>query len=206
MTQLRVEVSIDDNRSFTKKLKDAVVNALRDKFAVDTKERVIDEVDTAVRQSRVEFIPSNDEAAELGVGEDGKFSEKIDDAWEGLLASVGKATQVDFRRSSKDGQIGQMTVTVDWEAFFELEDSKIDAGDSDIGIIPWMKWYIDGEVISGSQFFGGKFSFPPSRTGAGIMVEGSLWRMPPHPVGPIELNERITARLAKLAEKIAKGR
>lgn len=204
--QIKVEVSIEDNRSFAKKLKDVTDNALRDKFSISTKERIVDEVDKAVRQSRVEFIPSNDEAAELGVGEDGKFSKRIDTAWEGLLASVGKATQVSFNRSKTEGQIGQMVVTVDWQAFFELEDSKIDASDSDIGIIPWMRWYIEGEVISGSQFLGGKYSFPPSRTGAGIMVEGGLWRMPPHPIGPIELAERIQTRLAKLAEKIAKGR
>jgi len=206
MAGVKVEISIDDNRSFIKKLKDVVVNALKDRFVKATTERMVDEVDMAVRQTRVEFIPSNDEAAELGVGEGGKFSKKIDDAWEGLLASAGKATQVSFKRSSANGQIGQMTVTVDWEAFFELEDSKIDASDSDIGEIPWMKWYIDGEVISGSRFLAGKFSFPPSRTGAGIMVTGSLWRMPPHPIGPMELTERITTKLTKLAEKIAKGR
>lgn len=206
MTQLKVEVSIDDNRSLNKKLNDVISEKLREKFSNTTKDRMVDEVDRAVRQSRVEFIPSNDEAAELGVGEDGKFSKKIDNAWEGLLASVGKATQVSFIRSKMNGQIGQMAVTVDWQAFFELEDSKIEASDSDIGIIPWMRWYIEGEVISGSQFLGGKYSFPPSRTGAGIMVEGGLWRMPPHPIGPIELAERIQTRLAKLAEKIAKGR
>ena len=205
MTQLQVQVSIADNRSLIKKLTDVVASVLRKKFR-DAQQRTVDEVDKAVRQSRVEFIPSDDEAGELGVGEGGKLSKKIDLAWEGLLASQNAATIVNVTKGNGENKIGEISVRIDWDLFYKLDDSIINASDSDIGEIPWMKWYIEGQTITGSRFKAGDFNFPPSRTGDGIMIPGTLWQMPPHPIGPAELNDRIIAGISKLAEKLAKGR
>jgi hypothetical protein len=207
---IEIKIDVEDKRGLGRKLLDAVANVLRDNFSKQSRDLVIDQVDRAVKENKHFFIPSVEEAAELGIGEEGSVSDKRKNAWQALLASESRTfgvTKVSVTKSRAKGKIGEIRVTVDWDKFFDdIGITKVDASDSEIGEIPWMKWFIEGMVITGSRFKSGDFKYPPSRTGKGVMIPGAFWDFEPHPMGPLELTEDISKRLTRLASKLAKGK
>ena len=173
--------------SLSKKLRGALIDLFgkraRNNFA-DFRPVVEEAIDEAVINSRQDFIPSDDVAAELGVGDGGSIdSQKTHGAWRQLLVG-SSANAVTFsvrkgRGSRKN--IGDISISINEDAFYDATDANVDTPDSRlIDTIPWMRWFIRGApTIQDFSFSDNISPGSVSRTGQGIMVKGGLWKFPP---------------------------
>ncbi len=165
-------------------------------------------IDEGVINTRAEFIPDDDEAAELGVGSNGSIDfNRTQNAWGQLLiGSTSKSVTFSVEKDSRKNKIGRVTVRIDKAAFFEAPLSNIETPDSDeIDSIPWMEWLIEGapnEAVLPDHAFSSQVSEGgESRTGAGVMiaVRGGMWSFPPARMGAFILLGREIERQVEIA-------
>lgn len=152
----------------------------RNTFA-DFRPFIEEAIDEGVINSRENFIPTDDEAAELGVGKGGNIDrEKTQGAWRELLVdSPSRSTVFSVRKTSRKNQIGEINVRIDEAAFFGAPPCNVEIDDSFfISNIPWMNWLIEGAETNPEFEFNDEASVKTrivSRTGRGIMVQGGIW-------------------------------
>lgn len=165
-------------------------------------------INEAVEQVKDQFIPTDEEAAELGVGEGGNIDrERTQGAWRQLLVG-GPNSVMNFsvRRSRRTNEIGNIRITYDEDAFLAAPLSNVPTPDSfRIRSIPWMDWLINGAPTNSNFQFTDDFpSAADSRTGQGIMIRGGVWRFAPaRPLAFIELNRTIERRVIDAVERLS---
>jgi len=148
---------------------------LRNNFA-DLRPIVVESINEAVESNKAAFVPTPDEIGQLGIGEGGSPDLIAQVAFLALKPGHGNATTLSVRKkgTEKGSTIGEIRISIDEEAFYNEPDSVIETESDELPVIPWMKWLILGKTISDYDFTtqdpGGV-----SRTGRGIMVNGTLW-------------------------------
>jgi len=154
-----------------------------------------DAIDEGVINSRSEFIPDSDEAAELGIGRGGTFDrERTHGAWRQLLSNSNeKIITFSIRKDTRRKRIGDISINIDEGALLRAPLSNVDTESDDLPSIPWLEWLINGAPAGAIQ---PNFEFstrvPPtseSRTGAGRMVHvrGGVWEFSPKRLGAFKL-------------------
>ena len=141
-------------------------------------------IDEAVEKNRRKLIPSLDDAGELGIGANGSVDdERRTQAWEGLKTGNGATTfGITKIGEEKGGIVQEIKITIDESTFYNQELARIPTPDTDAfapAEIPWMRWFVEGQTISGARFSSRKRNFGASRTGRGIMISGGLWTFRP---------------------------
>jgi hypothetical protein len=162
------------------KITELVVEKARENFKA-AKSDIAKVVDDEIENHKYNFMPNNEEAYELGIGSDGQVDEgRIEEAWRTLQIGSGRGvTTLTTRKGEGKTGLGNIQVNIDYLEFYNQPECRIDTPDSDkIDEIPWMQWFIEGQVISDWHFFGTKNS-KTSRTGGGIMIQGGFWKFRP---------------------------
>lgn len=200
MTSIQTKFKV--NKGAIEALKDAVLKLVykkfRDNFG-DFRPIVEDAINEEVARSASRFIPTQNEAGELGVGEGGIVSvEKTEVAWTTLLANASQGvTTFSVKKIGSTGtfKIGKITVNIDKEKFFNNSFTVIDTESDELPRIPWMQWFVEGAKISTHEFVKIAPRFARghvSRTGKGLMIKGGLWSFTPRSKASIEkLLDRI---------------
>lgn len=174
----------------TSKLND-IANALRKKArrrlktnVKEIRQIVANAINTTVHRNRNLFIPTDQEAHELGIGEDGEIdTDRTNGAWLELL-TTGEATQFSVEEIPGES-FGLIQVVISEELLFSLPLSNIpvdpskDEDAEQINNIPWMRWLIEGAPANPNYGFDSSNRGIASRTGGGIMVFGGVWSFPP---------------------------
>jgi len=178
MANVRFQVSVKegDIKGFFDRVTRLAGRRLRNNFG-DLRPLVEATIDEQVEKRKNTFIPTNSEIGELGVGVGGSPDDRARTAWEGLKASEKNGVTVFSVRkkgSERGSIIGEITIEINEDVFYSLPESNIPTDSEELPVIPWMRWLIDGETISGFRFKG--VSSPASRTGRGIMIKGGLWQ------------------------------
>ncbi len=171
-----------------------------------------DAVDAAKTPFRLDMQPDSDELiGEFGVGQGGEpDTDKIEGAWEELLLDVGKSAKLLGGASRTKDTIGTYSITIDKEKFYNSDlatvtnDSKNNAGE----IIPWMRWYIEGEKTPGYYLL---FD-DQGRTGFGAMVKITKktkkfytpWSSPARAYIWDNFADEVTAKIDKKAKSLAR--
>jgi hypothetical protein len=147
------------------------------------KQIVANAINKAVEKNRHQFIPTDDEAYELGVGSNGEIdTDKTNGAWLELL-TAGKATQFSIQSTgggARGRQFGVLQIVISEEVLFSIEESNqpIEPSEDDdaeqIINIPWMRWLIEGAPANSGYRFSTSNRGIASRTGGGIMVKGGM--------------------------------
>ena len=206
----RLGIKFKVKGSFVKELTD-VVQSLFGKRVQKNFGRfrpVIEEaIDDGVINRRSEFIPDDNEAAELGIGQGGSIDrERTQGAWRQLLASASNGiVAFSVRKDSRRNKIGNITVNINEEAFFNAPLSNIDTESKHLPNIPWMEWLIEGSpngaVLDDYAFSSDVPESSKSRTGAGrmIIVQGGLWTFGPARQGAFSLLGKEVERQIEIA-------
>lgn len=153
---------------------------LRGNFA-DLRPVIEEAINNGIESQRNGFIPTDDEAGELGIGEGGSLdTTRIDFAWKQLLPSEENITRFSSRKlgTERSNIIGEININIDFNAFLSAPLSVIET-DSDIGTIPWMEWFLFGKTIGQTRFSDRRPIPETSRTGRGVMIFGGIWQFPP---------------------------
>lgn len=210
----KVKVNFQVKGSVLGELKDVVKRLFgktaRNNFG-DFRPFIEEAIDEGVINSRSNFIPDNDEAAQLGIGAGGSIdTRRTRGAWSQLLVGSSEdVTTFSIRKDGRRDKIGTITVEIDEQALYDAPLSNIDTPDSEkIDSIPWMEWLIEG-APTGAVLPNHEFSsvVPPtsnSRTGEGrmIIVEGGIWTFPPARLGAFKLLSReIERQIEKAVRK-----
>jgi hypothetical protein len=207
---LNISVKGDLRGQLKSELNDRIARAAREAVAV--MKPVVDKaVDRAIEKNKEDFIPTDDEAHELGIGSNGVLDRgKIDRAYRGMLTSANNGvtnTETEVGAGTGFGNIGSVRARVNFEVLFKTDLARTIATNTKKGQtaqdfldIPWMEWLLDGASIQGWNFKDGTFDF--SRTGGGIMRPGGLWQFPPARLGARDrLDQAMTEEVSKAAEK-----
>ena len=207
----KVGIKFKVKGSFLKELTDVVTSLFGKKVKKNfgafrpTIEAAIDE---GVINRRHNFIPDDQEAAELGIGDNGSIDRnRTNNAWGQLLVgSASRAVTFSVQKDSRKNKIGRVTVNIDEQAFFEAPLSNVETPDSDeIDSIPWMEWLVEGApngaVLPGHAFSSKVAEGGESRTGAGVMIaiKGGIWSFPPARIGAFILLGREVERQVEIA-------
>jgi len=207
----KVGVKFKVKGSFASKLKEVVSSLLGKRIQQNFgafRPIVEEAIDEGVINTRQEFIPTDEEAAELGVGANGAIDRsKTQDAWGQLLVgSTSKAITFSVRKNTGKDKIGSIAVNINEEAFYSADKSNVDTPDSDaIGTIPWMEWLIEGapqgSVLPNYAFTAEVGEYSNSRTGEGIMkwTRGGVWSFPPARLGAFRLLTSEVERQIEIA-------
>lgn len=147
-------------------------------------------VDDAIRKRAGDFIPTDAQAAELGVGNfaGGLDRQRLVTAWTHLLLdgpdNERKVTVLSIvTRRGKKASVSRIKVRILEEGFLALPINNLPIESVELPTIPWMDWFLNGAVIGGVRFTS-KAPIPAtSRTGGGIMIKGGLWSFPPQGLG-----------------------
>lgn len=208
---VRVTIDFRIKRNIRQQISDAVLSLFRsqarDKFD-DFRPLVENAINKGVTQTRAQFIPDDDEAAQLGVGQGGSIdTTRTLGAWTQLLTS-GPNTVMRFsvRRSTSKNLIGNVIITYDENDLLNAPLSKVPTPDSlAINEIPWLRWLIRGAPTNSAFEF--ESTVAPganSRTGGGIMVAGGIWRFSPaRPTAFTQLNRNIEREVVAAIEQNA---
>jgi len=148
----------------------------------DIRPFVEDGIERAVEASKDQFIPNENEVAELGIGVGGAPDEnRINGAYRQLNPDdPSSTTKFSVQKTNRRGSVGRVKITIDNDVFYSAELSKVSTPDSDkIDEIPWMRWLIEGAPINPEYAFKSLMGIRTSRTGRGIMVRGGVWDFPP---------------------------
>jgi len=146
---------------------------------------IVKAINEGIERSKNRFIPSKADAGELGIGAGGSVDDgKRTNAWRQLLIpeGTGDVTKFTVTRISEEraGVVTEIQITINEDAFFNKEISKISTPDSDeVDEIRWMDWFINGQTIGGHRFSGRARNREVSRTGRGIMIRGGVWVFSP---------------------------
>lgn len=180
MASVKFQFSIDRgfSRSLFDKISQIVGRRMRDNFG-DVRPLVEETVNEAVEDNRGRFIPTNNEIAELGIGQGGSPDNRSQTAWIALRpSSRNGVTSISVRKRGSEGTnlIGEIKISIDPELFYQQPDSIIPTPDSnEIDEIPWMNWLIEGKTINQHSFTDRLTPNSVSRTGRGIMINGGFW-------------------------------
>jgi hypothetical protein len=186
MPEMRFQINQRTQQVLAKRAADAILDSVVSKARKEftaSKEAIRQSVDDAISNVQDGFKPTNEEAAELGIGEGGSIDfNRVDNAWRGLLSDSGTgAITVTFRTGRGKTGLGNIAIFIDFEKFYQYELCKLvvttEGTDWDL---EWMRWYIEGKAISDVSFFPTTSSRGASRTGRGIMIRGGLWQFRPH--------------------------
>ena len=177
MARVRVDFEIRSNllEQTRRRLEQALNRRTRGNLS-DLRSVVAKAIDRGVADSKELFIPSLDQAGELGVGAKRRVDrERTEGAWK-QLNSAGGITTFSVRARRGRGRLANITVTINEEEFYKAPLSNVQTSN---GEIPWMRWFIKGETIQGFEFSDNRPVPQGSRTGRGVMVEGGFWRFRP---------------------------
>lgn len=203
---IQVKLPKNFDEKILKAIKDGFIDKVRGNIA-----RVVATVEIAmnhtVEDNKHIFIPTDSQAGELGIqgriGEGSIDEEKRSGAWRSLFTSApNSAAVLKWEAGNSITNLGQISFGWDKEKFYSNPRSMVNVYNLRTGerlTIPWMKWFIEGELISGHHFSPiskGRIA-KISRTGRGIMVQGGVWTFPPSSPGIPEL----TKHAANLVEK-----
>ncbi|TFH22960.1 hypothetical protein E4G67_03735 [Candidatus Bathyarchaeota archaeon] len=210
MTKIGIDFKIDRGSLF-KQLKEAlksVFNRSARKNFGDFRPFIQEAVNDAVTEQRFSFIPTNEEAAELGVGVGGHIDvNRTQGAWRQLLiGDPNSIVEFSVTRSRRTNEIGNIRIKYDESEFFSSSLSNIDTPDSfRIRSIPWMDWLINGAPTeSAFQFTSEVTPGSDSRTGRGIMIRGGIWQFPPARRAPFTtLNSKIETNIRRTVERLS---
>lgn len=213
---VNVRVSANVQRDFDRRLSNLGIEIIRDlqKNFNSLRDEVGKGIDEAV-DGFADLLGagmSNQQAAELGIGDDGSIdTNKINNAWKQLLSkppglsAAERPTAFSVTKLRSKSGIGTIRITMDSNKLYRLPlsivetDSDINEGDGfDDNVIPWLKWFIEGKAISGYQFTSNpkkRVNLDVSRTGRGIMILGGFWDFP-QGQDPFPLIERAIEELA----------
>lgn len=147
-------------------------------------------VDAAIRKHAKDFIPSDEQAIELGVGDfqGGLDRHRLLTAWSYLLldgpdeGTKVTALTITTRRGS-GARVSRIKVNILEEGFLSLPINNLEIESVELPVIPWMEWFLNGSVIGGFKFSNKPPISNTSRTGGGIMIDGGLWSFPPQGLG-----------------------
>lgn len=213
-----IQTKFKVKKSVIEALKDAVLELTYKKFRnnfSDFRPVIEDAIDEEIVKSSSRFIPTLNEAGELGVGDEGTVTvEKTEVAWTALLSdSPEKITTFSVKKIKTVGlsKIGKVRVSINKELFFKSSLSTIDIDSDTLPQIPWMKWFVEGAVIGTHGFV----KIPQSRahvsrTGKGLMIEGGLWSFTPRGKASIDkllnrirlsINRKLKSSGAKILRK-----
>lgn len=204
MTSIQTKFKVEKNaiEAIKKAVLKLVHKKFRDNFG-DFRPVVEDAINEEIVRSSSRFIPTQNEAGELGVGEEGTVSvEKTEVAWTALLTdSPERVTTFTLAKAKTIGifTIGKINVNINEERFFTSSLSVIDTESDELPQIPWMQWFIEGAKISTHKFVKiPRSRSEVSRTGKGLMIKGGLWSFTPRSKANIEkLLNRIRLTINK---------
>lgn len=152
---------------------------------------VVDEaVNKSIEENMDEFVPTDEEAAELGVGVGGRIDiSRTEHAWEALLVNspqtVTSVTIEGVTGRRADNQFASIRVFIDEDVFYRRGLSNIsieasrDPSAPRLRRIPWMRWLINGAPVDNSSYGFSSSGPGASRTGGGVMVKGGVWSFSP---------------------------
>ena len=185
MVDIRLKIAIKEGLSDSakRKLLIKIGDKIRSNLSV-VKDIAEDGVNIGVKASNSNFIATDAEAAELGVGVGGSIdTERTEGAWRQMLTGSSEGvTTVDVTSDSRPGKIANIHINVDEDALFAAHLSTVDTEDSDqIGDIPWLQWLIEGAPSIQGYRFDPDEGRGFSRTGQGRMIlsSRSIWSFPP---------------------------
>jgi hypothetical protein len=164
-------------------------------------------VDKSIEEQKDNFIPSDDEAHELGIGEDGSLDqERIDGAYRGMLTTANNGVTVTSTTPSAGtglDKVGNIKADVNVDLLFKTELANIDTESEVLPTIPWMQWLLDGApTIEGFHFNPKIKEGDISRTGAGVMNKGGIWQFKPaRPGARAELDATMLRKISEVAER-----
>lgn len=167
-------------------------------------------VDEAIERQKSDFIPTDSEAHELGIGEDGSIDRtKTEGAYKGMLTGANNGVTETSTRATPGtglGRIGTIKAQVHMSVLFKTELAKVLLTNTKEGQSPdevsWMEWLLDGATISGHRFNPAIEKGNISRTGAGIMDKGGLWQFSPARPGAREsLDDAMLQKISEVAER-----
>lgn len=214
----RFGIHIKMPKDFGNKILDAIEKEFVEKVKSNVPSiafRVEGIVNQTVYENRHLFIPNDAIAGELGIqsiiGAGKVDEEKRSGAWRTLLiGSPDSAGYVKWEPESGGGKFARIRVGWDKEKFYSHPRSMVNVYDLAKGkrtIIPWMKWFLEGELISGSSYrpiSKGRIK-EISRTGIGIMVQGGVWSIAPSKYNldwlAIEASKNIKEKLSSTFSK-----
>jgi hypothetical protein len=135
---------------------------------------------------RPDVVGGLDLVGQLGIGDgNGTLPEKYTKGWRALLVGgdrsggtdVGAAKlEVTFAKKT----FGNATYRLDKETFYNAKvNNYLAHNKGESHSVPWMRYFIEGEVAQGFEYTEGDFK--NSRTGLGIMkkIPSGAWRIPP---------------------------
>lgn len=158
----------DNLKKFAKNLNTKaleVIEAIREEIDA-FRPTLVNDINRTIKENKglfdIEKIGGRELVRELGVGNAGKFSPNIKNAWEALQvdypASGKKPTVLTFSKDKRkilklDGK-SFMSVTIDFNKTFYSQNvtnvvNLSKRGDAHDNRIPWMQWFIEGKVIKG---------------------------------------------------------
>ena len=204
MTDLRIKLQV--NTSLTGTFGNIFRKVVRKKLhqnAEKLRPFIRNIINDTIEHNKFLFIPTDRQAAELGVGNAGAIDDsKISGAWRLLQIEQGGLNFKYDTASSISNSIGTIRVSLNREGLFSADISNIDTPDSannpgGISQIPWMKWFIEGKQISGVRFSNKTPILETSRTGEGIMIRGGMWDFPDNEQNVDKLIEKIRNNLTR---------
>jgi len=150
----------------------------KDNFA-NLKPLVEDAVERTITENKERFIPSDDEAAQLGIGTGGALrTDKTQGAWK-LLSPKHPSKVMTVKVIGGIGGNGTVEINLNTDIWFDAPECNVEVSDTAFPNIPWMEWFIDGKTIVGARFSRHLPIPKTSRTGRGIMISGGLWMFLP---------------------------
>lgn len=163
---------------------------------------VLKSINGSIIANRNDFIPTDREAGELGVGQDGSIDErKTDEAWKTLLVTTrGQNAITSFVILEQGGarpEFAFLSIVIDERQFYnhplcnvQIDPSNDTEADS-FSNIPWMRWLIEGAPRNPL------YRFRPSRlgrTGEGTMRKSGVWNFRPARFGAFDRLTRTIER------------
>jgi len=208
-TTLTIKVQNDLLGQFKEELNKKIGRVARE-TVIAMKPLVNKAVDRAIEKNKSDFIPTDDEAHELGVGSDGSLDrDKIDQAYRGMLTAANNgvtSTETKATPGTGLGTVGLIKAQVNFQVLFKTDLAQVLATNNkksqELINIPWLEWLLEGQTIQSWHFEPGIVR-DHSRTGKGIMNPGGLWKFPPARLGAGKrLDDSILKEVSEVAEDI----
>jgi len=154
---------------------------------------VEDSVDRTITRNKERFIPTDDEAAQLGIGMGGAIRrDKTQAAWK-LLSPKHPTTVMTIKVVAGIGGNGTVSIKLNTDRWFDAPECNIEVSNTIFTNIPWMEWFIDGQTVVGARFSAHQPIPKTSRTGAGIMIRGGLWVFLPKVMRLLDTMDEVRA-------------
>lgn len=189
-------ISSEDRKELTRVIEEKLLRRARNNFG-DFRIFIKDAINDGIDEVKDEFIPTDREAEELGVGEGGEINrDKTESAYKQLYpGDDAGASKFSVRKLRRSSDIGRVKFELDEKTFYNAPLSIVNTPDSQqIDQIPWMLWLIEGAANSSYRFISRR-NAKNSRTGGGIMVEGGLWTFVPNDRAFIRLEDSVRAAI-----------